>query len=287
MGNFMKKFSFLHLRYFYDAVLLESVSKSAKKNFVTQSTVSQAIHKLEVGLNRELVQHQRKKLELTHFGKYFFKQQHALFQAWEVFENQIEDQKTNLTGELNIGTTAGLVTTYLQPYLQKFNQLYPNVEIKIQVLMPDQILKKIQKQTLETGIILENMALGYFKTKILHRGYFKSYRKEKSIIPIEAEKFILSGDFPETQKLKKKYQQKFNKELEIAFIIPSWLGIAHYVNQYEGIGFFPDYIQQYHGLKDKVEPCFPSLANIPYKIVSVATKNNNLSRLHQAFINLY
>ena len=54
----------LYLKYFIDAAESNSVSESAKKNFVTQSCVSQGIKKLEQTLKVDLTMHLRNRFKL-------------------------------------------------------------------------------------------------------------------------------------------------------------------------------------------------------------------------------
>jgi len=57
-----------YLKFFHDAALSGSVSESAKRNFVTQSAISQAISKLEEDLGVSLCQHKKQKFKLTEAG---------------------------------------------------------------------------------------------------------------------------------------------------------------------------------------------------------------------------
>lgn len=54
-----------NLRYFYDAAEAEGISEAARRNFVTQSAVSQGIQKLEMALGISLITHQRNCFKLT------------------------------------------------------------------------------------------------------------------------------------------------------------------------------------------------------------------------------
>ncbi|WP_232086084.1 LysR family transcriptional regulator [Candidatus Protochlamydia amoebophila] len=42
----------------------KSISKAAKENFVSQSAISQAIHKLEITLGKQLITHEKKRFQL-------------------------------------------------------------------------------------------------------------------------------------------------------------------------------------------------------------------------------
>ncbi|WP_226996159.1 LysR family transcriptional regulator [Candidatus Protochlamydia sp. W-9] len=46
----------------------KSISKTAKENFVSQSAISQAIHKLEITLGKHLISHEKNRFQLTIVG---------------------------------------------------------------------------------------------------------------------------------------------------------------------------------------------------------------------------
>lgn len=56
------------LRYFFSAGQAKSISKAAKDNFVSQSAISQAISKLELTLNKQLITHEKNHFQLTQDG---------------------------------------------------------------------------------------------------------------------------------------------------------------------------------------------------------------------------
>ena len=66
----MKQLPNIHfLKYFYSAGKHLSMSKAAAENFVTQSAISQGIHKLELELGIQLISSRKNKLELTSDGE--------------------------------------------------------------------------------------------------------------------------------------------------------------------------------------------------------------------------
>lgn len=78
-----------NLKNFYDAVECHSISDTAKKNFITQSAVSQGILKLERALQVDLITHQRNCFKLTVEGEQIYELTQALFGTLDFFRNSI------------------------------------------------------------------------------------------------------------------------------------------------------------------------------------------------------
>ena len=82
----MDPFNLIYLKYFIDAAESNSVSESAKKNFVTQSCVSQGIKKLEQTLKVDLTMHLRNRFKLTEEGKIIFIKGKQVFKSLKISE---------------------------------------------------------------------------------------------------------------------------------------------------------------------------------------------------------
>ena len=284
-NQFYKNLNLAHLKYFWDATTLESISKSAEINFVTQSSVSQAITKLESVLKKKLIKHQRKTFQLTSDGQYFLDSLSPVMLAFQQLEENFQSTPHDLKGTLEIASSSGLASAFLQDKLIQFNEQHPKVTIKVKVMKPDQILQAISLNQVEVGFIIENLDLSDFKTQTLHRGQFKTYRHISNITPLNQDQFILSGNLPETRRFKQFYQTTYHKPLKVMAEIESWLGIAHYLQSGKGIGLLPDYIPQSQPFKSILVHCFSDWDSSDYRIVSVHHKTTPLSNISQTFLN--
>src|SRR4051812_16601116 len=98
-------FSITHLRYFYDAAISGSVVRSAQKNFVTHSAVSQGIKKLEESLDVNLVAHKKRHFHLTGEGKNLLKACEKIFESLEQLKDQVQLSQDEPVGELLFGSS--------------------------------------------------------------------------------------------------------------------------------------------------------------------------------------
>jgi len=116
---------------FYQVALNLSFSKAAENLFISQSAVSQNIKNLEEELQIKLFIRSTKNVQLTEAGKTLFEHIEAAFNLIENGEKSIKEINALEKGEVHIGANDTISKDYLLPYLNKFHQLYPNIQIKI------------------------------------------------------------------------------------------------------------------------------------------------------------
>src|SRR5580698_8300834 len=107
MFNYMKieDLSLSALKYFIDAVRLESITLSAEKNHVSRPAVSQAILRLEQWHGKILLGHEKRNFALTQAGREFY------FLAQKAFENLEQGllSKEVSSRSLNVGCSTSLL----------------------------------------------------------------------------------------------------------------------------------------------------------------------------------
>jgi DNA-binding transcriptional LysR family regulator len=87
--------------------------RSGKKNFVTQSAISQGIAKLEKVIGVQLVTHSRSNFQLTEEGRIVFEQAGEVFKALQALQDKIQDGKKEITGELLFSCTNSLGMSFI------------------------------------------------------------------------------------------------------------------------------------------------------------------------------
>ena len=109
----------------------QSFSKAAKELYMTQPAVSQAIMQLEGELNIRLFTRTYRGVALTNEGKILFEYASAAINLINVGEEKLLEVKNLTTGELKIGVGDTISRYFLLPYLEEFNEKYPNIKFKI------------------------------------------------------------------------------------------------------------------------------------------------------------
>ena len=142
---------------FNEAASTLSFSLAARNLFISQSAVSQAIHTLEKELNTQLFIRQSKGVVLTKEGEMLYTKISQALSLITSAENQIGHLHDLTKGELTIGAGDTLSENYIMPYLVKFNQLYPQVTIKMVNRTSLEIIDLLKKGQIEIGFV--NMPL--------------------------------------------------------------------------------------------------------------------------------
>ena len=99
--------------------------------FISQSAVSQAIKQLEQRLECKLFLRTTKKISLTPEGEKLFRYIEPAINLINVGEAQMITEDPLVGGQLRIGASDTICRYFLIPYIEKFHQKFPNVQISI------------------------------------------------------------------------------------------------------------------------------------------------------------
>ncbi len=270
----MKKFplNLTFLKYFYDAVRTESISESAKFNFVSQSAISQAIAKLEERLQCELIFHQPNRFKVTEKGLQLFESARDIFQTVQKAENLISQQEG---GTLTFGCTHSFAIELLPDYLKQAREQFPSLHIQFRLGQYYTIKELMKKGLIDFGILLDNDDLSLFDCKPIYQGLFRLYASRENG-SIDHLGFLLdNNERKESNWLHQAYRDRFGQELPIAMEVTSWEVIANLTEKGVGIGFFPDYLA--HRRHHLIQEVLPELHQIPYTLYAIFSKTRSLN----------
>jgi len=116
---------------FYYVAHKKSFSAAAKKLFISQSAVSQAIRQLEQKLDCSLFFRNTKRVKLTHEGQALFNYIEQAFNFIKSGEKMLLDMNSLVSGEIKIGASDTISKYYLMPFFKIFNEKYPGIKIKV------------------------------------------------------------------------------------------------------------------------------------------------------------
>src|SRR5690242_11017059 len=95
----------VYLKYFLDAARTGSISQSAKENFVSQSAISQGIHKLEKELEKELVVHRQNRFRITPEGEIVLQMGLEVFERVEELQTALKAEKDEVAGRIEFAAS--------------------------------------------------------------------------------------------------------------------------------------------------------------------------------------
>ncbi|UXR63114.1 LysR substrate-binding domain-containing protein [Bdellovibrio bacteriovorus] len=129
-------------------------AKAAQACFVTQPTLSMQIQKLEDDLGIVIFDRSKKPILLTQMGKKLISQmQTVLFEAKKIGSIIQQETKGAKQGSLSIGVIPTVAPYLLPRLLPMCEELFPEVELNIKELQTEQILKALDDDEIDVGIL--------------------------------------------------------------------------------------------------------------------------------------
>jgi DNA-binding transcriptional LysR family regulator len=270
----MKDLNLSHLRYFYDSAKLGGMVAAASKNFVTHSTVSQGIKKLEQNLEIELLQHKKREFKLTDAGKSLLSECEKVFLTLKSFENQIHLAKENPTGQVSFASSHSVLSAFLLEPLAKMKGKFPAVSFSFRLGKTPYVRDWVLDGTADFGLTIDDGLLDKVdKTKVFSGNFVLVKNPEYNE---ELPQFLITEPRPETVEFKKQFQKIYKREAPILMEVDSWELITKMVEHGLGIGLVPDFqLQKLMGRNIKKVRLN---INIPYDLVIVQRRGTKLSR---------
>lgn len=108
-----------------------SFSAAARKLYISQSALSQAVHKLERELNCTLFAHTGIRSEPTKDCRFFVSQGREVISAWEQFDSELRIYLESQQAELTVGMPPMLLNNLAPHVLPLFEEAHPNIAVKV------------------------------------------------------------------------------------------------------------------------------------------------------------
>lgn len=275
----MTSFNLQHLKYFYDSVRLNSVSKAAKENYVTQSAVSQGISKLERDLKHTLLEHHRNRIRLTDVGRSLFERAGSALSVMKELEDSLGRKEQEYVGHLTVGCTQSMATGLLQKAICLFMKKAPRVSLKI-VFGHAALLKQWALcGSIDIGFALDNEDLSGLEVHHFYEGKFRFFSSSYSRKSFNHQ-CVFTEPRRETNLIKKAYKKRYGVPLDTLFEMGSWGAIADYICESKAVGYIPDYLAKGYKLKE----IDLDLSLSSYQLYIVHHPNIQLSRNAHLFV---
>lgn len=256
----MDPINLIYLKYFMDAAECNSISESARKNFVTQSCVSQGIKKLERLLKIDLTLHLRNRFKLTDEGKIVFARGKQVFNSLDSILDEVSQSTKVVMGRVIVATTPSLALAFFPKIFQKTALKYPKVELSIRLGTIDQIHQWIKSGEVDFAFVLDQSDFNKYEQQDFIQGEFNLYKHK-------------------TLKQWDKVYVDFFSGIAVSSLnyetieLRSWELVAEFTESKLGAGVLPDYmIARYKNLVPVQK------LNVNYKICIVYPKGMKLTK---------
>lgn len=149
----MSSISINQIKYVLALEKTGSFSLAAQECFVTQSTLSTMIKKLEEALGIELFDRKKKPIKLTQEGEQLINQFKVVYNESENLMELVQETKNEYHGSLNIGIIPTLAPFLLPLFLDKLVRNYPNIEFRIFEITTAEIINQLKLRDLDIGLL--------------------------------------------------------------------------------------------------------------------------------------
>lgn len=217
-------------RIFYVVAKRGNISKAALDLLISQPAISKSIKNLEGQLGGQLFIRTKRGVNLTEEGKEFYKYIEQAIDYIDNAERKFSELKNLETGCIKIGIGSTLTKDFLLPYLEKFHNKYPKIDIQIVTSSPKDLMSKLKNGLIDLIILkIDNIENDYdikfIKCKEVHdcfivnNNYKELTNKELSIKDLNNYPLILPSKGSNTRafldNLAKQYNVILNPNMEL------------------------------------------------------------------------
>lgn len=140
------------LKIFCDLVDTQSFAKTALRNAITQSAVSQQVKTMEYQVQKVLLERHKRGLVPTAAGELFYQYAQEIVHNYETMQNEIGALHGVVSGTLRLACDCSFDLEELGAYERNFLKTYPDVRVLLACGTSRQIIKKIACGDADLGI---------------------------------------------------------------------------------------------------------------------------------------
>ncbi len=272
-------------RIFYVVANKKNITKAAEELFISQPAVSKAIKKLENNLGGKLFNRTKKGVVLTEEGKEFYNYIKIALEYINNAENKFNDLINLETGTIKIGVSATLTKYFLTPFLEKFHDLHPKINIQIDTNITKVLFDKLKNGLLDLVILnlpyKKENDIKIIKCKNIQDAFYanKNYEnlknKELSLNELNNYPLVLQAKSSNTRTFLDGVAKENNVTLNPNMELASYSLVTEFTKIGFGIGYLTkEYIQD--ELKNKELFEIKLKEKIPRRSIGIAYSNKNL-----------
>lgn len=142
------------LKLFLEVTNYNSFTKAAEHSYLSQSSLSKAIKKLEEELQLELFERSTRHMQLTEAGKIVYIQSQKVFEVIEELNVQLDQFREIATGEIKLGIPPLIGTLFFSEIARNFEERYPEVSLILIERGAKVINQLVEEGTIDLGIVV-------------------------------------------------------------------------------------------------------------------------------------
>lgn len=234
-----------HLRSFYTAAKLNSITKAAQTLMVTPPAITMQIKQFEETVGIRLLVRDGNTIRLTSTGDVVLQRAERIFQEIHQMEGFLEDISTSKSGELRVGCPETPLRN-LMPVIEVFKKTYPGVRIILGQGSNAEMVKSVGDHRNELAVIRHRPNNGRLKTKVMWQEEVVLIASpesahwpasEISVMQLSQIPLILRREGSAVREVVLEYLRKFRVTPFIAGELTSTTLLKEFVRQDNAIGF--------------------------------------------------
>ena len=267
-------------RLFYVVAKEGSISKAASILFISQPAITLQIKKLESELGVSLFTRTKHGVVLTEEGSVLFEYIKSAIDNIINGENALSNLRNLDSGIIRIGASTTVSKHVVMPYLEKFHEMYPKIEIQIVNSLTTNLLKELRNGNLDILFLNlpmdENKDLKIIPITDVHdifvgnKKYFDLTKGKISLEELNNYPLLFQKMPSNTRAYLNNYLKSNNTDLKPQLEVVSYNLIMDLVSAGFGIGyatkeFIKSELEKKELYEIKVEP------SIPKRYIGIAT----------------
>src|SRR6201994_879179 len=141
------------LKVFCDLAETESFTKAAQINMVTQTAGSQQISSLERIFKSLLIERSKKRFRLTREGQVLYDYSKQIIQTYESLHSKLQELQDIISAATRVATIYSIGLHDLPPYIKKFMQSYPTVNVHVEYRRASQVYEDVLSNVVDLGLV--------------------------------------------------------------------------------------------------------------------------------------
>ncbi len=141
------------LKLFCDLADFRNFSKTAEKNLISQSAVSQQLAQLELVHKCQLINRKKRPIELTKAGQLFYQAAKDMLDRHEQLKNELRMLQKTSVSRINVAAIFSIGMHTLPDYVKKFMVSYPNVNVHIEYFSAGRIYELVLAGEVDIGLV--------------------------------------------------------------------------------------------------------------------------------------
>jgi LysR family hydrogen peroxide-inducible transcriptional activator len=167
------------LKYVLAVAEYKNFTIASEHCFVTQPTLSMQIQKLEEELDTQIFNRKKKPIQLTEIGVKIIDQAKIIVNESNRITDIVDQQKGFVGGDFKLGIIPTVMPTLLPLFLKSFIKKYPKVNLKIEELTTEDIIKKLADGHIDVGIAATPLENEFIKERVLYYEPFVGFVPEE------------------------------------------------------------------------------------------------------------